>query len=98
MKKKIIKLTESDLMNIVKRVINEQKKVDVGIGMGENSEAKLSNDTMILMDESGNQYKFLVKTKLPQGNFMFEHGEDGKYYGYDSKSGKKHEIIVLKKL
>jgi hypothetical protein len=49
------------------------------------------------MDEGLNQYKFLVKTKLPQGKFMFEHGEDGKYYGYDS-SGKKHEIIVLKKL
>jgi hypothetical protein len=97
MGKKIIKLTESDLTNIVKRVINEQKKVDVGVGMGQTSQGKLSNDTMILMDEGLNQYKFLVKTKLPQGKFMFEHGEDGKYYGYDS-SGKKHEIIVLKKL
>ena len=95
--KKVIKLTESDLTRIVKRVIQEQKKFDLMIAPGSNSQAQLKGDVLTIMSEDGRQQKFQVKTGLPQGTFMFQYGKDGKYYGFDNNN-KKYEIFLLGKL
>ncbi len=96
MAKKIIKLTENDLINLVKRVISEQKKFDLGVNPGQTLEGELIGDILTLTSEMGKVHIFKVKTSLPLGKFMFEFGKDGKYYGYD-KNGKKHEIFLLEK-
>lgn len=94
---KIIRLTESDLKEIVKKVIEEQKKFDLRINPGQRIEGNLKNGIMTLRTEMGNVQKFTVKTGLPDGNFMFEYGKDGKYYGYNSTTGKKTEILIVAK-
>lgn len=94
--KKIIKLTESDLVNIVKKVISEQKKFELFINPGQEVEGELLGDLITLTTEMGRTQIFKVKTTLPAGKFMFEYGKDGKYYGFDRK-GKKHEIFLLEK-
>lgn len=93
---KIIKLTENDLLKLVKRVINEQKKFDLGINPGQSLEGELIGDTLTLTSEMGRVHIFKVKTSIPTGKLMFEYGKDGKYYGYD-KNGKKHEILLIEK-
>lgn len=57
MAKKIIKLTESDLENIVKRVISEQDELDMDMGMevedeeeGDAIEITLDHIAMLLKD------------------------------------------------
>ena len=94
--KKVIRLTESDLEQIVKRVIEEQKKFQLFINPGQTAEGELKNNIMTITTENGQVQSFIVKTALPQGKFMFEYGKDGKYYGYD-KNGKKHEILFIEK-
>ncbi len=93
---KIIKLTENDLLKLVKRVINEQKKFDLGISPGQTLEGELIGDILTLTTEMGKVHIFKVKTSLPAGKFMFEFGSDGKYYGYD-KNRKKYEIFLIEK-
>lgn len=93
---KIIKLTENDLLRLVKKVIEEQKKFDLGINPGQNLEGELIGDILTLTSEMGKVHIFKVKTSLPPGKFMFEFGKDGKYYGFD-KNQKKHEIFLLEK-
>lgn len=93
---KIIKLTENDLLKLVKRVINEQKKFDLGINPGQSLEGELIGDTLTLTSEMGRVHIFKVKSSIPKGKLMFEYGKDGKYYGYD-KNGKKHEILLIEK-
>lgn len=93
---KIIKLTENDLLKLVKRVINEQKKFDLGISPGQTLEGELIGDILTLTTEMGKVHIFKVKTSLPTGKFMFEFGSDGKYYGYD-KNRKKYEIFLIEK-
>jgi hypothetical protein len=97
MSKKIIKLTESDLKSIIERVITEQKKFPLVVNQGSNAEANLKGNVVTITTESGQVQKFIVKTSLPQGRFMFEHGKDGKYYGYD-KNRRKVEIKLLEKI
>jgi hypothetical protein len=91
--KKVIKLTESDLKELVKRVILEQKKFSLVVTQGSTAEGELKNNIMTITTENGQVQSFIVKTALPQGKFMFEYGKDGKYYGYD-KNGKKVEILL----
>jgi hypothetical protein len=95
--KKVIKLTESDLTNIVKRVIKEQKKFDLMIAPGSNAQAQLSGNILTIMTEDGAKQKLQVKTSLPEGRFMFQYGKDGKYYGFDNNN-KKYEIFLQGKL
>jgi len=94
--KKVIRLTESDLEQIVKRVIEEQKKFQLFINPGQTAEAELIGEVLTLFSQMGKNQIFRVKTSLPAGKFMFEYGKDGKYYGYD-KNGKKHEILFIEK-
>lgn len=94
--KKVIKLTESDLTKIVKKIINEQKKFELVVTQGSNAEGELKGNVMTITTENGQVQKFIVKTALSEGKFMFEYGKDGKYYGYD-KNGKKLEIKLLDK-
>jgi hypothetical protein len=67
--KKVIRLTESDLVKIVNKVIEEQKITDKGpvIKQGENFE--ISDDT--------------IKKIESQNNFKFKPGTTGKYLGGD---------------
>lgn len=97
-KPKVVKLTESDLEKIVKRVISEQKKFDLKIFPGQNLQAKLNQGVLTLTSEMGNVQRYMVKTALPDGNFMFEYGKDGKYYGYHPKTKRKTEILLIKKV
>jgi len=93
---KIIKLTENDLIKLVRRVIKEQKTFDLGINPGQTLEGELSGDVLTLMSQMGVVHIFKVKTTLPKGKLMFLFGKDGRYYGYD-KRGKKHEIFLIEK-
>ena len=43
---KIIKLTENDLLRLVKRVIKEQKTFDLGINPGQSLEGELIGDVL----------------------------------------------------
>ena len=61
MARKIIRLTESDLTMIVKKVISEQKKFDLMIRPGQTLEANLKNGIMTLRSEMGNTQSFKVK-------------------------------------
>ena len=97
MAKKVIRLTESDLAKIVKKVISEQKKFELVVTQGSNAQAELKDNIMTITTEGGQVQKFVVKTALPQGKFMFEYGKDGKYYGFD-KNGRKLEIKLLDKV
>jgi hypothetical protein len=96
MAKKVVQLTENDLINLVKRVITEQKKFELLINQGQTMEGELNGNIMTLTTENGQVQIFLVKTALPTGKFMFEYGKDGNYYGYD-KNGKKYGISLLEK-
>ena len=98
MARKIIRLTESDLTMIVKKVISEQKKFDLMIRPGQTLEANLKNGIMTLRSEMGNTQSFKVKAGLPDGDFMFEYGRDKKYYGYHPKTGRKTEILIFEKI
>jgi hypothetical protein len=96
--KKVIRLNESDLVNLVKQVIEEQKKFQLNILPGSQAQGKLQNDVLTIETESGKTQKFKVKTSLPQGKFMFLYGKDGKYYGTDPKTKRKTEILLQQKL
>lgn len=98
MAKKIIKLTESDLHKIVKKIIQEQRKTIDIIFPGKNAEAEIMTDRkgkkLIVRTEIGTKQEMYVTTALPNGKFMFERGKDGKrMFGYESKTGKKFEIF-----
>jgi hypothetical protein len=95
--KKVIRLTEADLTKIVKMVIEEQKKFELFVTQGSNAQGNLSKNILTITTESGRQQKFVVKTSLPEGDFMFEYGKDGRYYGFD-KNGRKLEIKLLDKV
>lgn len=96
--KKIIRLNEGDLINLVKKVIEEQKKFQLFVNPGSTAQGKLENDILTIETESGKTQKFKVKTSLPQGRFQFHHSKDGKYYGTDPKTTKKVEILLQQKL
>lgn len=96
--KKVIRLNESDLINLVKQVIEEQKKFNLNILPGTQAQGNLQNDVLTIETESGKTQKFKVKTALPQGRFMFLYSKDGKYYGTDPKTKKKVEILLQQKL
>ena len=97
---KIIRLTETDLKNLVKRVIKEQSSKGIAIVTpGSNAEAEIVVDKkgkkLIVTTESGRTQEVYVQTPLPQGKFMFEMGKDGKrMFGYEPKTKKKMEIYV----
>lgn len=99
---KIIKLTESDLKKIVKRVIREQKdkKITV-VTPGTNAEAEIKmdnegNKVLVVRTENGREQSMKVKTALPKGAFMFEMGKDGeRMFGYEPKTKKKFEIFSI---
>jgi hypothetical protein len=99
MTKKIIKLTESDLQKIVKRVIQEQSMGTISIvNPGQNAEAEIvdrgGKKLLKVRTESGREQSVFVKTMLPIGKFMFEMGNDGKkMFGFDPKTKKKIEIF-----
>lgn len=95
---KVIKLTEQDLIKIVKKVITEQKKFDITILPGQQAQANLKAGVMTITTETGNAQRFKVKAGLPDGNFMFEMGKDGKYYGYHPKTGRKTEVLIFEKI
>ncbi len=102
MGKKVIRLTESDLKNIVKRVIQEQSTTTISIVTpGQNAEAEIvdrgGKKLLKVRTESGREQSVFVKTLLPIGKFMFEMGKDGKrMFGFDPKTKKKIEIFVTK--
>jgi len=96
--KKVIRLTENDLVRLIKKVINEQKKFELIVTQGSDAEASLKDNIVTITTEMGRVQKFKVKTSLPQGKFLFHHGKDGKYYGYNQKTNKKTEIIFLEKI
>ena len=100
--KKIIKLTESDLKRIVKRVISEQKDRKITIVTpGSNAEAEIKTDAegnkvLVVKTETGREQSMKVKTALPKGSFMFEMGKDGeRMFGYEPKTKKKFEIFSI---
>lgn len=68
MVKKIIKLTESDLEKIVRRVIQEQK-IDVFATEGSSPEGKIGLEkkqkVLTVTTESGRTQKFIVDTTFP---------------------------------
>jgi hypothetical protein len=66
--KKIIKLTESDLMNIIKRVINEQSELGL--------ESKLRSDGYKDAKNTGGKI-VLVKKTQGSGTFFFEFTKNG---------------------
>jgi len=92
--KKVVRLTENDLANIVKRVILEQKKFNLVVNQGSRAQGEIKGNLMTITTEGGQVQRFIVKTALPQGRFMFEYGKDGQYYGYDG-NGKKIQIYIL---
>ena len=102
MGKKVIRLTESDLKNIVKRVIQEQSMTTISVvNPGQNAEAEIvdrgGKKLLKVRTESGREQSMFVKTLLPIGKFMFEMGKDGKrMFGFDPKTKKKIEIFVTK--
>ena len=102
MEKKVIRLTESDLKNIVKRVIQEQSMKSISIvNPGQNAEAEIvdrgGKKLLKVRTESGREQSVFVKTTLPIGKFMFEMGNDGKkMFGFDPKTKKKVEIFITK--
>ncbi len=102
MGKKVIRLTESDLKNIVKRVIQEQSTTTISVvNPGQNAEAEIvdrgGKKLLKVRTESGREQSVFVKTLLPIGKFMFEMGKDGKrMFGFDPKTKKKIEIFVSK--
>jgi hypothetical protein len=102
MTKKIIKLTESDLQKIVKRVIQEQSMSTISIvNPGQNAEAEIvdrgGKKLLKVRTESGREQSVFVKTMLPIGKFMFQMGNDGKkMFGFDPKTKKKIEIFITK--
>ncbi len=100
--KKIIKLTESDLKRIVKRVISEQKDKKITIVTpGSNAEAEIKmdaegNKVLVVKTETGREQSMKVKTALPKGSFMFEMGKDGeRMFGHEPKTKKKFEIFSI---
>ena len=96
--KKVIRITESDLIKLVQNVLNEQKKFELFVTQGSDAQGKLKENVLTIETESGRTQKFKVKTALKDGSFMFHYGKDGKYYGFDPKTNKKIEIILLEKL
>lgn len=96
--KKVIRLTENDLVNLVKRVISEQKKFELFVTQGSDADGLLKDNVLTITTESGREQKFKVKTALQPGKFMFHYGKDGKYYGFDPKTNKKIEIHLLEKI
>ena len=102
MTKKIIKLTESDLQKIVKRVFQEQSMGTISIvNPGQNAEAEIvdrgGKKLLKVRTESGREQSVFVKTMLPIGKFMFQMGNDGKkMFGFDPKTKKKIEIFITK--
>jgi len=102
MGKKVIRLTESDLKNIVKRVIQEQSMKSISIvNPKQNAEAEIvdrgGKKLLKVRTESGREQSVFVKTTLPIGKFMFQMGNDGKrMFGFEPKTNKKIEIFVTK--
>lgn len=99
---KIIKLTETDLKRIVKKVIREQKEKKITVVTpGSNAEAEIKMDTdgtkvLVVRTETGREQSMKVKTALPKGTFMFEMGKDGeRMFGYEPKTKKKFEIFSI---
>ena len=99
MAKKIIKLTETDLKLIVKRILQEQKTQKITIiNPGGNAEAEIviekdGRKKLIVRTETGRTQEMYVSTALPKGKFMFEMGPDGKrMFGFEPKTTKKMEI------
>lgn len=66
--KKIVKLKESDLINIIKRVIKEQSETGL--------ESKLRDNGYVDAKNTGGK-KVLVKKTTDSGNFFFEFKENG---------------------
>lgn len=96
--KKVIRITEGDLIKIVQNVLNEQKKFKLVVTQGSDAHGNIKKNVLTITTESGTKQKFEVKTALPEGDFMFHYGKDGKYYGFHPKTGKKLEITLLDKL
>jgi len=100
--KKTIRLTETDLKAIVKKIIKEQATKTITIVTpGKNAEAEIvdrgGKKLLKVRTETGREESMMVKTSLPVGPFMFEMGSDGKrMFGYDPKSKKKIEIFPVK--
>lgn len=98
--KKIIRLTESDLVKLVKKVIKEQnstKKITI-VTPGKNAECTIKKNSdgsksLTVRTETGREQTISVEDDSPVGNFMFEMGSDGNTMSIlDSKSKKKKTI------
>lgn len=96
--KKTLRLTESNLIRLVQKVINEQKKFELFVNQGSDAEGSLEDNILTISTERGRTQKFKVKTALQAKKFMFHYGKDGKYYGFDPKTNKKIEIHLLEKI
>ena len=96
--KKKIRLTEQDLVNLIKKIIVEQKvKTITIVTPGENAEGEIvitkDGRKKLKVKTENQEQEIFVKTALPQGKFMFEMGSDGKLmYGYEPKTRKKLSI------
>jgi hypothetical protein len=86
--KKVIKLKESDLMNIIKRVIKEQSST---------LESKLRDNGYVDAKNTGGK-KVLVKKITDSGNFFFEFKENGCDLNVLNPSNKTITKLNLKKI
>jgi hypothetical protein len=78
--KKIIKLTESDLARIVKRVIREQKEVTGGGGTNVSAGSTLSNGMKIVNFKKSSDGAFVQTEESGAGQqFSCKSHEAGKY-------------------
>jgi hypothetical protein len=86
--KKVIKLKESDLINIIKRVIKEQSST---------LESKLRDNGYVDAKNTGGK-KVLVKKTTDSGNFFFEFKENGCDLNVLNPSNKTITKLNLKKI
>lgn len=100
--KKVIRLTENDLVNLIGRIIKEQEtpKTIKIVTPGQKAEGEIiekgGKKTLKVRTESGREQSISVQTSLPNGKFMFEMGKDGKkMFGYHPSTKKKIEILAL---
>ena len=92
--KKIIRLTESDLARIVKRVIREQEEVTGGGGTNVSAGATLSNGLKILGNPKIRKSEYGTVVMLPThsdgtyNEFACKRHENGKYILFPTGNGK----------
>jgi predicted GTPase len=89
--KKIIKLTERDLMNIVKRIIKEQEMDEERLDFSSMSDEELHN-----LHPEIKKHKQHFKNHVPTSEYLGWRGEVDKR-GIYKRSGKYHNAFTDKK-